>query len=217
MSVESQYSFHLESSMQKYLKKFWAILFPPATVRSNKLTVQNAAPQPIAQQPTASVVCITPTTQTNLYLDAAWKQNNSAKITLPIRTKLWHGGIVGPNNPATNTEVLWTTRNEEHKHCYNDFALVGAKYIGVNAYLSEFETNKELLLADFNCYSLSEFTMEFCNGHHHLMKQALMAWLKTKPQLQGIVAINGGVDEVVISRPEQDLNIIQHIPLQPPP
>lgn len=148
-----------------------------------------------------------------VFLDSLWENNNRTVTTLAAGTKLWHGGMVGPDNPALNTRGLWTTCNAQSKEHYNAWAADEAKAANGTAYLTEFETNKDLPLADFNSQSLSTFTMQLCNYNHNFMKQAVMTWVKNNSELRGIIAANSNPDEVIIGFPQDDLNIVKQTPV----
>ncbi|UCV28456.1 hypothetical protein [Ferribacterium limneticum] len=195
------------------LDKLWIAVGLKQKPRANPVR----KPIPIVKPPQSPIPPPAPTPQPAFvltpaaatYLDAAWLLNQNRTLLLPVGTRLWHGGLIGPNNSPANAKGLWTTRNSQQRTHYNSWALQEAISKGVNAYLTEFETNKDLLLADFASYSLNPFTAALCNGAHNNMKQAVMAWLVKKSNLSGIVAINSGPDEVVISLPATDLTIIQ--------
>ncbi|MFN7816286.1 MAG: hypothetical protein ACK5OQ_08550, partial [Burkholderiales bacterium] len=78
------------------------------------------------------------------------------------------------------------------------------------------QTVRELRLADFGKASMGNFTEKFCNAEHDLMKRAVLAWIRRRG-FDGIVSINGGADEVVISRPVADLEQIAEEQLWPTP
>ncbi|WP_374604687.1 hypothetical protein [Niveibacterium sp.] len=144
------------------------------------------------------------------YIDAAWQANKKKIDVLFCGTHLWHGGIVGPNNPATNQRGLWTTKDAQKSTRYNRWSKEEAQKNGVNAYLTEYITTRDLQLADFGCFSMKDFMNKYCNSQHNTMKQSLIAWVNTKPELRGLVAINTAADDVVVAYPADDLNVISH-------
>lgn len=198
--------------MLGFLKKLWPTSCSPSiSATKENLVEETAVLQPQKQQSPTSQAVLSELPQPSLYLDAAWALSGSKKTMLPIGTKLWHGGIVGPKNPATNLRGIWTTRNQDNKNWYDAWALDEAKKAGLHAYVTEFETNKDILIIDLNRYPLNPFTLGLCGGHHNVMKQEIMNWLKAKQGIGGIVAINGDQDEVVIGFPEDHLKVVQHV------
>lgn len=195
------------------LKTLWQRVFPPATSGNNNTQPPATLQQPLAQpqQPAAPIqnqpFVLSPAASN--YIDAAWLANQNKVLDLPKGTSLWHGGLIGPNNPVINAKGLWTTRDAQRKTFYNQWAKDDAVRHGGTAYLTEYSNNATLPLADFNRHSMTYFTETFCNGSHDLMKASLIAWVQAIPSLRrGIVAINSGPDEVVIAYPATDLDVV---------
>jgi hypothetical protein len=149
-------------------------------------------------------------------IDVIWSENGSGVIRLPKGTSLWHAGLVGPQQPLNDERGLWLTNESSLRHNYSECAGQYARQIGAAAFLREFQTVRELRLADFGKASMGNFTEKFCNAEHDLMKRAVLAWIRRRG-FDGIVSINGGADEVVISRPVADLEQIAEEQLWPTP
>lgn len=145
-------------------------------------------------------------------LDATWFGNSRRTRLLQQGTRLWHGGVIGPNWPLDNRKGLWTTMNDHKKDRYNGWARDDAARYCLAPYLLEFETRRALRLADLNRHSMKQFTDNFCNGQHDLMKSTVLAWIANHG-LDGIVSINGDDDEVVICYPVADLKQVDETPL----
>lgn len=193
--------------MFDWLKSLLEKIFPPAAP-SKKLTPKAAIPPPPAQNQAFAL-----SQQASNYLDTVWLNNQNKIVTLPAGTLVWHGGLIGPNNPVTNQKGLWATKDPQKKAYYNGWAKNDAQGKGITAHLTEYETSKDLPLADFDGHSMTFFTETLCNSQHDLMKKSIIAWVTAKPSLRGIVAINSGVDEVVFAYPANDLNVITQTPL----
>lgn len=147
-------------------------------------------------------------------LDGIWRNQGNRTVQLSKGTVLWHGGIIGPHHAMTGDRLLWTTRNEEQKDYYDGQARCFAKTMKLNPYRLELMLNTDVHCADFNAFSLLNFTMQYCNYNHDEMSRTLKQWLIHKG-LGGIVAINGGPDEVVVYNPHLTLDISHMMPIPP--
>lgn len=154
------------------------------------------------------------TTAMAIELDGYWSSNQNKVEILAKGTMLWHGGIIGPELPASDDIALWTTRDPEKKADYNGWAYDDAKRLEREAYLTEFKSNRDLRLACFMQKSMHSFTVKQCGGSHNSMKAAVTEWLESK-SLDGIAGINSGADEVVVKAPASDLLVSSQTLIQP--
>lgn len=145
-------------------------------------------------------------------LDQIWRQQGGCSEKLSSGTRLWHGGLIGPQWPMADDRLLWTTRIEAEKHHYDGQAREFAAYSKVEPYRLELELTVDAEFADFRSASLLEFTKIHCNYQHPTMKKYLTDWVSAKG-LGGVVAINGGPGEVAVRNPSQVLAIRSQLPL----
>lgn len=112
----------------------------------------------------------------------------------------------------TDDHLLWTTRLEGAKDYYDGQAREFAKFMKLRPYRLELVLKETLRYADFKAASLLQFTMKYCNCQHGTMKKFLKDWVSSK-NLAGVVAINGGPDEVVVRNPHVVLQVAKMTPL----
>ncbi|NUW61507.1 hypothetical protein [Cronobacter muytjensii] len=141
-----------------------------------------------------------------------WNSLGALSETLNPNLNLWHSGTIGSKDMINNSELLWCTRDENSKESYNEAAKLDAPHIDKLPCLTHFQTVRELKMADFNCMSLGEFTRNFCDYSHWKMKGVLREWC-LQNGFDGAVKTNGGIDEVVLCKPGDDLLIINVIHL----
>lgn len=146
------------------------------------------------------------------YLDSYWAKQGKEIVTLKSMTPLWHGGIIGPSHPMVDGKMLWTTKNPNKKHLYDDQARATALVRKVIPYFLDLELSVDLELANFNAASMSAFCEQFCNYQHGTMKEYLLDWISIL-SLDGLIAINGDADEVAVCQPETNLRILSSKPL----
>ncbi|MFJ2492402.1 hypothetical protein ACIOV9_12765 [Pseudomonas iridis] len=142
-------------------------------------------------------------------LDQTWFEAGKSYVQLSKGTKLWHAGVIGPDNHPKNDCPIWTTNDLGSKGDYIGFARNYGKQINRKPFLTEFVTTRELKLADFNCESLSDLTLRLCGANHDRMKAAVGQWLEIN-NLDGIVRVNRVDDEVVIRSPAKDILAVKY-------
>lgn len=145
-------------------------------------------------------------------LDRMWERCLTRRVHLLSGTPLWHAGSIGPAKPVVNA-VLFLTKNRERQADHDEKALANSQQDGFVSYRTEFRLVRELELAFFNRLNLSSLVSRYCDSHFMVMKQGLADWLALNA-LDGIISLNGDVDEVLIGRPEADLRIHEHVALE---
>ncbi|GAB2812245.1 hypothetical protein GCM10027276_11410 [Comamonas piscis] len=141
-----------------------------------------------------------------------WTKAGGESEMMSMNTKLWHGGTVSNSSDLDDSRALWCTNDPNKANHYDGTA----REHGIFAKLPPFRlilvTTRELKLANFGSASLMQFTVQHCNSRHDEMKAALRAWCLAK-SFDGIIDINCGQDEVVVSLPGSNLKIVKAIPL----
>lgn len=141
-----------------------------------------------------------------------WKKAGCKSEMMPINTTLWHGGTVSNASELDDSRALWCTNDLTKANHYDGTAREHGKFAKLPPFRLHLVTTRELKLANLGSASLLQFTVQHCNSRHNEMKFALRAWCLAN-SFDGVIDINRGQDEVVVSLPRSNLKIVNTTPL----
>src|SRR5437870_5244713 len=70
-------------------------------------------------------------------LDKIWTDVGRESVKLPNQSRLWHAGVIGPNNPPKADSPLWTTNDSKLKGDYARQACEYGVQINRKPYITE--------------------------------------------------------------------------------
>ncbi len=144
-------------------------------------------------------------------LTQVWLENQYKTDLLPIGLNLWHCGDISSLKGVDPNQALFATQDYEERMKYANDALRVAKCSRGQATLLSMQLKQQLKCANFNKKSLVEFCNVYCQ-HHPDMVQTICQWCLDQ-ELDGVISLNGGADEVFIVRPLDSLAFLNFEPI----
>lgn len=143
-------------------------------------------------------------------LHQIWCDSGSLSYKLAPETEMWHCGTIESFDDINSSRIIWFTKERDKKLFYARSAILDAPHVGdgKKPFCLHVKTTCELEMADFNCQSLSNFTIEHCDSSHAKCKVVLGIWFK-KHKFDGCVRTNKDDSEVVLANPKEVISIIE--------
>jgi len=146
-------------------------------------------------------------------LDQLWHASSRNTVVILAKgTLMWHCGRIPSLQELDDERALWSTRDPSRADDYAGWAREPATWTQLPPTKLELQTQKDLKTADFALRSLRQFTEDYCQCQHDLMKRTVRAWALLRG-LDGVVRANRDENEVMIVRPKSDLILSAATPL----
>lgn len=146
-------------------------------------------------------------------LDQLWHASSRNTVVILAKgTRMWHCGRIPSLQELDDARALWSTRDPSRADDYAGWAREPATWTQLPPTKLELQTQRDLKTADFALRSLLQFTEDYCQHQHDLMKRTVRAWALLKG-LDGVVRANSDENEVMIVRPKSDLILSAATPL----
>jgi hypothetical protein len=146
-------------------------------------------------------------------LDQLWHASSRNTVVILAKgTPMWHCGRIPSLQELDDERALWSTRDPSRSDDYAGWAREPATWTQLPPTKLELQTQRDLKTADFALRSLRQFTEDYCQCQHDLMKRTVRAWALLRG-LDGVVRANSDENEVMIVRPKSDLILSAATPL----